>query len=115
MKLHISKKLIPIAVFLLSIPAVASAQTVQDILDGLYSIMDQAIPVLIGLALLFFLWGLARYMLKTDDVEGKKAARSIMLWGVIILFVMVSVWGLVNFLGDSFNLDNNAPEYPQLQ
>jgi hypothetical protein len=28
-----------------------------------------------------------------------------MIWGVIALFVMVSVWGLVNLLGDTFDID----------
>ena len=38
-----------------------------------------------------------------------------MLWGIVALFVMVSVWGLVNVLKGSFNLDNeNIPVAPAI-
>jgi hypothetical protein len=42
--------------------------------------------------------------------QGKRAGRTIMLYGVIVLFVMVSVWGLVNILRATFGItdaDNN--------
>ena len=31
-------------------------------------------------------------------------------WGVVALFVMFSVWGLVNFLQSNLGLDNLAPQ-----
>lgn len=56
------------------------------------------VPVIMGIALLFFLWGLARYIMQTDSVEGKKSARDIMIWGIITLFVMSAIWGFVALL-----------------
>ena len=96
------------------LPNIVFAQTLIDFLDEIFIFIEAALPVLISLAVLFFLWGLARYMLKTDDVEGRKGAKDIMMWGVIIIFVMTSLWGLVNLLELSFGLDDVTPDFPQL-
>jgi hypothetical protein len=36
------------------------------------------------------------------------------LWSVIFIAVMVSVWGLVNILTSTFNLDKTAPNPPPI-
>jgi len=61
------------------------------------------IPLVFTLALLFFFWGVAKYIWSAggEKEEGKK----IMIWGVIALFVMSSVWGLVYFLRDELGLN----------
>ena len=54
-----------------------------------------------ALALVWFLWGLAMYILSGP---GEKAdeGRSRMIYGIIALFVMISVWGLVRVLSNTF-------------
>ena len=63
-------------------------------------LVTRAVGILIGLAVLAFLYGLARYILRTDDAEGKQGAKNIMIWGVITIFIMVSIWGFVALLQD---------------
>lgn len=60
-------------------------------------IMGMIIPIIIGLALILFLWGLVKFM-RTQSEEEKKKGRSSMIWGIVILAVMVSVWGLVRLV-----------------
>lgn len=70
-----------------------------------------------AVALVLFLWGLVRYMSSVDKDEGKRGARSLMLWGVIILAVMASVWGLVGIVTKTFfptGVDT-APTVPSLR
>jgi hypothetical protein len=38
----------------------------------------------------------------------KEKGKSLMLWGLIGFFVMVSVWGLVNILTGTVSFGNNA-------
>lgn len=61
------------------------------------------IPIVFGLGLLLFFWGIAKYIWSAggDKDEGKK----IMVWGVVALFVMSSIWGLTTFLSDTLDLD----------
>ena len=88
----------PMAVMIL--PFVASAQasrSVDALLVYIQERIGQIIPILIGLALVLFLWGILRYLFSKDDIA-KAEARSFMMWGIVALFVMVSVWGLVGIL-----------------
>jgi len=108
-----------VALALVTFPGVASAQGVG--IGGLLGLLNQAqdlinrlIPFVIALTVLFFLWGLFRYIMAGGDADKRKEAQGAMIWGIITLFVMVSVWGLVNILVRSFNLDVSAPPGPQL-
>jgi uncharacterized membrane protein YidH (DUF202 family) len=64
---------------------------------------------LIGLAVLLFIWGLFRYY-TTDSQNTKKEAVKIIGYGVVSIFVMVSLWGLVNLI--SYTLNLNSPASP---
>ncbi len=82
------------------------------------SLINQLLPFIISLTVLVFLWGILLYVVSGADEEKRREARSFMLWGIIALFVMVSVWGLVNILKTSIpGLDNtpiNAPGLPNV-
>ena len=106
------KKLIPVGLALT--PFIAFGQTGQtiDSIDSLLSritdILFQVFPVLIGIAVVIFLVGVIRYVTVGREEEVARAsARSMMIYGIIGLFVMVSVWGLVNIIGGTFNLKEN--------
>jgi len=64
------------------------------------------VPVVIAAAVLFFLYGLAKYLWSVAD-EKKSEGKEIMIWGIVGLFVMVSVWGLVNLLSQTLGLDSS--------
>lgn len=59
------------------------------------------IPFLISLALVMFIAGIVKYVANGDNEEKREAGRGLMLFGIIALFVMVSVWGLVKILYSS--------------
>lgn len=65
-----------------------------NLVNKFQELIAAVIPVLIGLALLAFLWGVLMYLFGKD----KDGARDFMIWGIIALFVMTSVWGLVSIL-----------------
>ena len=62
----------------------------KDIVTGIL------IPLAFVLSLLFFFWGVAKYIWEAG--QGKDEGKKIMIWGVVALFVITSVWGLVAFL-----------------
>lgn len=65
--------------------------------------------LIIASAVVMFLWGLVQYI--TKGGEGSKEAVSLIFWGVVILFVMISVWGLVGILTGTFGF-GDAPITP---
>lgn len=95
------KYIIAGASFLL--PAIAFAQVptgtyLSGILSLITNLIQTATPIVIGLAMLFFLYGLMRFVLAAGNEDAKDTGKRIMIWGIIALFVMVSVWGLVQLL-----------------
>lgn len=88
-------------------------------LDGIFSLMksigrlvDLALPLVVGIALLGFFWGLARFIFAKGDEAARAEARSTMIYGIIALFVMVSVWGLVRFVGNALGIDQGGTSGP---
>ncbi len=72
------------------------------------------IPFLIGLGLIIFLVGLVGYVSAGDNEEKREAGRGLILFGIITLFVMVSVWGLVKiiyttFFNTPFEVNSSSP------
>jgi len=97
------------AILVLAAPLVASAQSsfgAIDIISTLRNVIAATIPLVITLGLLVFLWGLLRYISKAGNENAMEEGRRLMLWGIITLFVMVSVWGLVGII-------NTATGIPQ--
>ena len=82
------------------------------VLDVIGDLIGFATPIVVALALLYFFWGLAKYILSAGEKESKDEGRKIMIWGIIALFVMVSVWGIINVVRDTFNLDDNTIDVP---
>ncbi|MBU1046905.1 pilin [Patescibacteria group bacterium] len=74
----------------------AGVGDVTGIIDLVRSIFSAILPLIMTLAVIYFLWSLTKYMTKAGAEQAE--AKEQMMWGVIILFVMVSVWGLVGIL-----------------
>lgn len=86
--------------------------TLGDILFILSDLINLATPIVVALALLYFFWGLAQYILNAGNEDKKKEGRAIMIWGILALFIMVSVWGIINVIRDTFDIDNNYITVP---
>lgn len=99
------KALIVTAVALM--PFVASAQlqnVITNIVNPIGQIINLLIPIVFALAMLYFFWGLAQYILNSGDEAKKEEGRNKMIWGIVALFVMAAVWGLVRFLGTAIGI-----------
>lgn len=64
-------------------------------------------------ALLYFLWGCVEYIRDASNEKGRAEARIRILHGILGLFAIVSVWGLVGIIQNTFDLDNSLPRLPQ--
>lgn len=74
------------------------------------------VPVLFAVAFIVFLYGIAKtYILSRGEAAQVETGHKIILWGLIGFFVMVSVWGLVNIIVDTFGLSvplsHNLPQF----
>lgn len=78
---------------------------------GTCTISKSLIPLLISIAVAGFIWGVAILVINPDNEDKKKQGKQFMIWGIIALFVIISVWGLVGVLSSTIGL---KPLIPQL-
>lgn len=77
----------------------AFAVTLKSLVEGIAGgLASSVIRVIFGLAIVYFLWGVLQYTLYPDDENKKEKGKSVMLWGIIGLTVMFSVYGLIRVL-----------------
>ncbi|OGC86499.1 hypothetical protein A2949_02625 [Candidatus Adlerbacteria bacterium RIFCSPLOWO2_01_FULL_54_21b] len=110
------KKALTLAV-LYTFPLVAFAQTPTNLI-GLISfagdVANRLIPLLIAVALVVFFWGLVLYIWGGGGEKAPKA-KDVMVAGLLGLFVMVSVWGIIRIAQNTFGVNNNQiPNIPQV-
>ena len=106
-----------------------AADDLQELFCTIGALVFLVTPMVVALALLGFFWGLAMYMFSLSGGEGaqahsmygapaspqgKQAGRTVMLYGIITLFVMVSIWGIVNVLQSTFGLSGGSITPPSL-
>jgi len=67
------------------------------VVSSVLKIFDAAMPVLVALALVLFMVGVVKYIYS----EGEHKNRDLIMWSLIALFIMVSIWGILRVLLNS--------------
>ena len=80
----------------------AASRTFKDLANSFYNILGGLVPIIVALAIVAFLYGVQRYILAGASEEKIKEGRNMMIYGIIGIFVMVSVWGLVRIVVQTF-------------
>jgi len=70
------------------------------------NVLNAIVPVLIALAVVYFIWGVVQYVISSDE-EAKKSGKMRMIWGIIGLVVIVGVWGLVGIVTSTIGISNS--------
>lgn len=55
-------------------------------------LINPIIVLLMSVALLLFIWGGARFVLNADNPQERERGRKHLMWGLVGLFVMTSVY-----------------------
>ncbi len=71
---------------------------ILSLIQDIQRIIGALIPAMMGLAVVAFFWGVILFLFTQKKEDG----RSFMLWGIIALIVMSSVWGIVGLLRGTF-------------
>ncbi|MFA6270210.1 MAG: hypothetical protein WC657_03320 [Candidatus Paceibacterota bacterium] len=90
--------------------------------DGLAGIINlftsiglKLVPFLGAVAFLAFVYGVARYINSAGSEKEIKDSKNLLIWGVVGMFVMVTIWGIVYFLQGEFGFRNGTtPLIPQI-
>ena len=102
-------------VVLAGVPAFQSNWGIADIINWCLSLMNYIVPLIIGAAVVVFLYGVLMFIIKSSsgNADGRKEAINFMVFGIIGIAVMVSVWGLVAFVTNTFGVSTGfVPQFP---
>ena len=61
-------------------------------------IVDPLLYFMIGLALVYFMWGVVEYLKDGDDPAARATGRDHMIWGIVGLTIMVGVFGIMRII-----------------
>ncbi len=106
-----------LATFLTPVLTFAALEGIEDFLISSRKLLNLTIPVIVALAIVFFLWGMGQFILNDAGNEKTRAdGKQKMLWGVIALFVMISIMGIIAWVGNTLDIPvdpsgNNVNQY----
>ncbi len=88
-------------------PIIALAATNWELADVIYLVMrylNMILILLMAVAVVFFVYNIIMYYVKPN--ENRSEAHQYLMWSIIGFFVILSFWGIVNVLQNTFGLQN---------
>jgi formate hydrogenlyase subunit 3/multisubunit Na+/H+ antiporter MnhD subunit len=72
-------------------------------------------PVLIGCIVVVIFWNLSQFVLHADDERERSKYKQFMIWSVVGMFLILSFWGIVYAITNSFfgSTENPLLENPR--
>jgi len=74
----------------------------SDIISILIKIVNEATNIVVLLAFLFFAWGISQFILNANNQEKRQKAKGILVWGIVILFLIISINGIIYIITGTF-------------
>jgi hypothetical protein len=75
--------------------------TINNIVEYIF---DPAVLLVFSLGFLIFVWGLVEFIANPADTTRKETGQKHMLWGIIGMFIMIAVGGIIALIDDTFDL-----------
>lgn len=82
--------------------------TVGSLLSKVQTILGSLVPLLGTAAFVVFLWGIVKFISAGGNEEKRKEAKNLIIYGLIGLFVMIAVWGIIKLVAGTFDLQEGG-------
>jgi len=69
------------------------------------NVLEPLLALLFGLAFIVFLWGIVEFIRDSHSDEGRSKGKQHVMWGVIGMFIMASVFGITSLIIESLGVD----------
>ena len=111
---HLKTKIALSSAFLLALPFVSLAQfggntdmtsfgaQIITFINGVL------VPFVFAVALLLFIYGMYLYFIQgADEPDTRDTGKTYLIWSIVALVLMVSVWGITNLIAGGFGFDDD--------
>lgn len=97
----------------LAIPTISSAfslagSTIKGVIYEVLGIIGLALPILFALCFLVFFWGLSKFILNPGSQADIQKGKSYMMWGVLILFILISFRAIVGIIARDLDIGDST-------
>lgn len=90
------------------------SSTFKTIIYSVIDILKLVVPILFGLALVFFFWGLTKYILRySSSPKELEEGKKYMLWSILALFVLFTFRAIIGLITNEFEF-GRAGQVPLL-
>lgn len=93
--------------------AAADIVSIDTLTSKITKIGTTVTALLIGFAVIWIIINIVRYLIAGGEDDRKKGGMAI-LYGVVGLFLIFSIWGLVFILTNSFSTQNEGPSVDKI-
>lgn len=65
------------------------------------NILQPIIQILFAVAIGYFFYGVMKFVMNQDNDEAQEEGKKHMLWGIVGIAIMFSVYGILNFINST--------------
>ncbi len=84
--------------FLPMVGFAATPRNFKELADVFATIMNWGVTLLITAAIVIYFWGAVIRIMEHGESEDSAEMRSFLMTGLLVIFVMVSIWGILALL-----------------
>lgn len=82
--------------------SIASNPAVSNLMSKLISaIIGPLVTLVVAGAVVVFMWGLFELIMNANDPEARETGQRHIIWGVVGMAIIFSVYGILRFVADS--------------
>ncbi|KKU79317.1 MAG: hypothetical protein UY04_C0012G0029 [Parcubacteria group bacterium GW2011_GWA2_47_7] len=100
--------LICIASLLAPCSAFAAAGDIFALQGLILSLLQDLGGLFFMLATVFFIWAVVKFIMNANDAAEREKGKKYIVWGIIALVVLVSLWAIVGFIIDTLGVSTGG-------
>lgn len=78
-------------------------------------IINPIIYLLFAIALVYFLYGMVEFIAGADNEEKRMTGKNHMIWGIIGIGIMLSVWSILQILINTLGIEKIDPKNQKVE
>ena len=86
----------------------SETRTIESVFATFAEFWSAAPYLWITIAVVVFIYGVIDFIRNAENPEARAEGRRLMIWAVIGLFTVVSIWGIIAVMTNTFVLENSA-------
>ena len=89
-----------------------TGQNFQSIVYYVLDVLYILVPIMFAVAFIVFFWGLSKFILNSGNKDAMKDGRKYMLWGVLVLFILISFRAIIVLVSNELEFGQVSPLLP---